>query len=87
MLTGPADNARGGRAVRLFKNGRSQALRIPKEFELPGNQAMIRKEGDRLIVEPIRRTNRLAALFASWKPLKIDFPEIADSTAKVEEVF
>ncbi|MFN0303190.1 MAG: antitoxin [Burkholderiales bacterium] len=87
MSTQLADNARAGRAVRLFKNGRSQALRIPKEFELPGNQAMIRKEGDRLIVEPMRRTSRLAALFASWKPLKIDFPDIADSPATDEKIF
>ncbi|PJB30730.1 MAG: VapB, partial [Deltaproteobacteria bacterium CG_4_9_14_3_um_filter_65_9] len=29
----------GDRHVRLFKNGRNQALRIPREFELPGNEA------------------------------------------------
>ena len=79
--------ARPGRAVRLFKNGRSQALRIPKEFELPGDQAMITKEGDRLIVEPMTRTNRLAALFASWKPLPAEFPEIVDPPVKAENVF
>jgi antitoxin VapB len=31
------------RRVRLFRNGSNQALRIPKEFELPGNEAIIRK--------------------------------------------
>ena len=31
------------RHVRLFRNGRSQAVRIPREFELPGNEATIRK--------------------------------------------
>ena len=40
------------RRVRLFKNGRSQAIRIPKKIELPGDEAIIRKEGTRLIVEP-----------------------------------
>ena len=39
-----------GRRVRLFKNGRSQAVRIPREWALPGNEAVIRKDGDRLIV-------------------------------------
>lgn len=65
------------RHVRLFKNGRNQALRIPREFELPGNEAIVRKEGDRLIVEPIQRRS-LLALLASWEPLDEDFPEIED---------
>jgi antitoxin VapB len=41
------------RHVRLFRNGRNQALRIPREFELAGDEAIIRREGDRLIVEPV----------------------------------
>jgi hypothetical protein len=32
------------RHVKLFKNGRNQALRIPREFELPGKDAIIRKD-------------------------------------------
>lgn len=39
------------RHVKLFKNGRSQAVRIPREFELPGTDAVMRKEGTRLIIE------------------------------------
>ncbi|RKZ93822.1 MAG: AbrB/MazE/SpoVT family DNA-binding domain-containing protein, partial [Gammaproteobacteria bacterium] len=39
--------------VSLFKNGRNQAIRIPREFELEGSEAIIRKEGSRLIIEPI----------------------------------
>jgi antitoxin VapB len=31
------------RHVRLFKNGRNQAVRIPREFELPGEDAIMRK--------------------------------------------
>ena len=42
------------RHVRLFRNGRNQAVRIPREFELEGEEAIMRKEGGRLIVEPIR---------------------------------
>ena len=53
------------RHIRLFRNGRNQALRIPREFQLPGNEAIIRKEGDRLIIEPIPLPSLLAHL-ATW---------------------
>ena len=39
------------RHARLFRNGRNQAVRIPREFEFPGDEVIIRKDGDRLIVE------------------------------------
>jgi antitoxin VapB len=63
------------RHVRLFRNGRNQALRIPREFELEGNEAIIRKEGDRLIVEPIRK-GRLLALLTTLEPLDERFPDV-----------
>lgn len=65
------------RHVRLFKNGRNQALRIPREFELPGNEAILHKEGDRLIIEPVQHRS-LRALLATWAPLEEDFPKIED---------
>ncbi len=71
------------RYVRLFKNGRNQAVRIPREFELPGKEAAMRKdESGRLIIEPIRRKG-LATLLASWTvPLEEDaMPEIEDLPA------
>lgn len=66
------------RHVKLFKNGRNQAIRIPREFELPGEEAIMRKEGDRLIIEPIPPRS-LLALLATLKPLDEDFPPIEDS--------
>ena len=51
-----------GHRVRLFKNGRSQAVRIPREWKLPGNGAIIREDGDRLIVSPVPKKSLLAAL-------------------------
>ena len=40
------------RHVRLFRNGRNQAVRIPREFELPGEEAILRKDkSGRLILE------------------------------------
>jgi antitoxin VapB len=50
------------RHVRLFRSGRDQALRIPREFQLPGNEAVIRKEGQRLIIEPVPSRSLLAVL-------------------------
>src|SRR5205085_8832671 len=61
------------RQVKIFKNGRNQAVRIPREFELPGEDAIMRKEGDRLIIEPARRKS-LLELLATWEPLDEDFP-------------
>jgi len=65
------------RHVKLFKNGRNQAVRIPREFELPGEDAIIRKEGERLIIEPTPPKS-LLALLATLAPLEEDFPPIAD---------
>ena len=50
--------AEGARHVRLFRNGRNQALRIPREFELEGDEAILRKEGDRLVIDPDLRPGR-----------------------------
>jgi antitoxin VapB len=69
------------RHVRLFKNGRNQALRIPREFELSGTGAIVRKEGERLIIEPEKR-RLLLDLLRSWKPLDEEFPDVdADQPA------
>jgi antitoxin VapB len=75
------------RRARLFRNGRNQAVRIPREFELPGNEVIIHKEGDRLIVEPVKKPNGLAELLASWEPLDEEFPEIEDPPVQPENIF
>jgi antitoxin VapB len=65
------------RHVRLFKNGRSQAVRIPREFELPGKEAIMRKEGERLIIEPAPKRS-LLELLDSWDPIDEELPPIVD---------
>jgi antitoxin VapB len=65
------------RHVRLFKNGRNQAVRIPREFELPGNEAILRKEGDRLVLEAAP-PRRLLQILAQLSPIEDEFPPIAD---------
>jgi antitoxin VapB len=66
------------RHARLFRNGRSQAVRIPREFELPGKEVIIHRDGDRLIVEPVVKKNRLLEVLSTLKPIEEDFPEIED---------
>jgi antitoxin VapB len=73
------------RHVRLFRNGKNQAIRIPREFELPGKEAIIRKEGDRLIVEPVKRIS-LLALLESWKKLDVDFPDVDEALLPLDDV-
>jgi antitoxin VapB len=65
------------RHVKLFRNGRNQAVRIPVEFELPGNEAIIHRDGDRLVIEPVRKRG-LIALLKTMKPIEESFPEIDD---------
>ena len=72
------------RQVRLFRNGRNQAVRIPREFELPGLEATLRKEGDALILEPVRKISLLAVLksfsaSAGTFPASETLPAIADA--------
>lgn len=66
------------RHVKLFKNGRSQAVRIPREFELPGEDAIMRKEDGKLVIESAP-PRKLLALLATLSPIDEDFPEIEDS--------
>jgi antitoxin VapB len=64
------------RHIRLFRNGRNQALRIPREFELPGNTAIMRREGNRLIIEPVPAKGLLRVLH--------DLPEVDEAFPDVD---
>jgi antitoxin VapB len=75
----------GQRHVRLFRNGRNQAVRIPVEFELPGSEAIMHRDGDRLVIEPVRKRG-LVALLKTMKPLQEEFPEIDDPIPTPEKV-
>lgn len=63
------------RHIKLFRNGRNQALRIPREFELPCDQVIIRRQGDQLVIEPVKR-QPLLELLATLQSLDEDFPKI-----------
>ena len=73
------------RHVKLFRNGRNQAVRIPVEFELPGDEAIMHRDGDRLVIEPVRKRG-LLALLKTMKPLDEGFPEIDDPAPAPENI-
>ena len=73
------------RHVRLFRNGRNQAVRIPREFELEGDEAILRKEGDRLVIEPVRK-GRLLALLGKLDSIEEPFPDVDNDLPPPNEV-
>ena len=73
------------RRIKLFRDGRNQAVRIPVEFELPGDEAIMYRDGDHLVIEPVRKRG-LVALLKTMKPLGEDFPEIDDPVPAPERV-
>ena len=70
-----------GGKTRQALHGRNQAVRIPREFELRGEDAIIRKEGQRLIIEPAPPKSLLAIL-ATLQTLDEEFPPLDDSPAE-----
>ena len=75
------------RHVALFRNGRNQAIRIPREFELDATRAIIRQQGQCLIIEPVLNDNRLLNLLASWQPLTDDLSDIPDPAPMPQDIF
>jgi len=74
------------RHVSLFRNGHDQAMRIPREFELPGEDVVIRKDGDRLVLEPASQRSLLDVL-ATLDDLDEDFPKIEDGPPEPVDPF
>lgn len=75
------------RHVSLFRNGRNQAIRIPREFELDGSEAIIRKEGQRLIIEPLPAKSRLLSVLTTLESIDESLPEIDDPIVADESIF
>jgi len=73
------------RHIRIFRNGRNQAIRIPREFELDAEEAIIRKEDDRLVIEPVRKKGLLATL-ATLPALDEEFPDIDKGLLPLDNV-
>jgi antitoxin VapB len=60
------------RTVKIFRNGRNQAIRIPQEFAFPGDEAVLRQEGGRLVLEPVAHKSLLG--FLANLPLEEGLP-------------
>ncbi len=76
----PVNQQRQLRTASIFRNGRNQAVRIPVEFELPGDEVTIEQDGDALIIRPKKATPKtFAELFSEWEAFP-DFPDVDDST-------
>ena len=73
------------RHVRLFRNGRNQAVRIPVEFELPGDEAVMHRDGDRLVIQPVRKRG-LLALLDTMEPFTEEFPDIDASLPPLRDI-
>ncbi|MEN9579949.1 MAG: hypothetical protein RJA70_2958 [Pseudomonadota bacterium] len=71
-----SDSSPPTRYAALFRNGRSQAVRIPKEFELDGDRVRIMREGARLILEPVAVHKRLTSVLAELGPIDIELPDV-----------
>ncbi|MGB7272334.1 MAG: hypothetical protein WBC69_03500 [Geitlerinemataceae cyanobacterium] len=71
--------------VSLLQNGQSQVLTIPSEFALPGTEVLLRKEGDRLIIEPIRRIS-LLSLLATLEAITENFPDMDEGLLPLDDI-
>jgi antitoxin VapB len=74
------------RTVSLFRNARNQAVRIPTDWELPGTKAFMHREGDRLVIEPVRQRG-LIELLRTIEPYEGEFPLIEDLPLNEEDIF
>lgn len=74
------------REAKLFRNNRSQAVRIPAEFELPGDRVLISRDGDRLIIEPTPRGRGLLALIKDWDPIEDEFSDVDKDLLPLRDV-
>ncbi|MBK8909613.1 MAG: AbrB/MazE/SpoVT family DNA-binding domain-containing protein [Rhodospirillales bacterium] len=73
------------RRVKLFRNGRNQAVRIPRELELPGKEAVMRRDGQRLVIEPAPPFSLMAVL-AALEPIEDTFPPIDDAPPRTVDL-
>lgn len=80
------------RQVRLFRNGANQAVRIPKEFELPGKDAVMHREGDRLVIEPVKpklvkgSAAALLAVLATMEAIDEEFPDVDEGLLPLDDI-
>jgi antitoxin VapB len=78
-----------GKTAKLFTHGGSQAVRLPREFRFDGREVRIRRDGDKVILEPLERD--WAATWSELDRLQAEagelFPERPDQSPPREADF
>jgi antitoxin VapB len=74
--------------AKLFWNGRSQAVRLPKQFRFEGDEVEIRKEGDAVILEPVKRSTFPEGYWERIDELSkgLDWEDVEPMTPKLLDV-
>ena len=73
------------RRVKLLRDGRGQTVRLPRGYELPGDEALLRREGAKLVLEPAAKRS-LSEVLASLEPLDEPFPDIDGDLPPLRDV-
>lgn len=73
------------RHVRIFRSGRNQAIRIPKEFEFDAEEVVMRRKNDRLIQESVPKKG-LLVLLAQLEPIPEDCPDADAGLGALDDV-
>lgn len=71
--------------VKIFRNGSAQAVVIPAEFEMTGEEAVMRKEGDRLVIEPVTKKDDFREWLTSIEPWDEEFPDVDEDQPPLKE--
>lgn len=71
--------------AKLFRNGRSQAVRLPKEFRFPGSEVTLRREGEAVIMEPVRAKTWPRGYWSRLRELRADF-EVEPLNPRLQDV-
>jgi len=71
--------------VSLLSNGDKQVLKIPHEFALSGTEVVLRKEGDRLIIEPIADKS-LLSLLRTLPDISDNFPDVDEGLLTLDDI-
>jgi antitoxin VapB len=74
------------RHVKIFLKDGHRAVEIPEEFDFPGDEATMRKEGGRIILEPKERKTDLLEWLATIEPWDEEFPDVDEGLLPVEDV-
>lgn len=76
------------RRAKLFWNGRSQAVRLPLEFRFEGDEVLVSREGDRVILEPVSRRRWPRGHWQRINELTegLEFPDVEPMPASIDVV-